>query len=317
MDAATLASALADGVALLRDLDAADASRADRVAVFERTHAALRPMLLTDHPPGSPRAERDLHFLHPDGGAISLSWREQDGSPWALLYADHWAAQYVFAIDDVPVTIRSALIALRCGVVRGTDVLETLVSQELVDREVRRHPTGVTDDELQAAVNDQRRALHLHDASAFRAWLDASGMTDAEFIEGAEGIVQRRKWAEALTAGVLQERFDASRAGFDRVTILEVTAHSEAAAGRLSVMSHAASPLAALGDHLADVAHARVRRCFGNRVPAPGGSTQLVLQLERTDAVLDDETTDAVREMLVREWLVERRAAVRVRWFWK
>jgi hypothetical protein len=318
MSSADLAAALAEGVALLRKIHADPVRQDEQLAAYRGRHAPFHPVLLTDQPPGSHRVERDLHFQHVELGGISLSWREQDGSPWALLYADHWAAQYVFSVNNAPVTIRGALAALRFIAGRAPDVLSQLIECELIDAAVRELAPQVSHEEIQSEVDRRRRALGLHEADRLKAWLSEVGMNEEAFIEAAAHDVQRRKWAEQLTADKLGARFAAAPSEFDRVTLIDVIARSPEAAERIREAVSNDAPWAVVDRFLSDIAHAELRRCFACEAAASTARDpcRVLLIVGHKPAHLDEHTASAIRERLVAEWVEEQRRSARIEWFW-
>lgn len=319
MSDSALATALADGVALLQHIHREPLTLGERLRAYQRDYAAWRPVVLTDHPPGSHRIERDLHLDHSELGGISLSWREQGGSPWALLYADHWAAQYVCTVNDSPVTIRTALNALRFGIRGAPDMLAKLVDHEIVGHAVRELDPIITTDEVQAEVNARRRDRGLHEAATFRAWLAESGMSEETFIESATQAVQRRKWVHATTADRVQARFDESPGDFDRLTRFEITATSSETAARIRTDAATESPWVILEKRMSEVRQAYLQRCFAfeTLLPPDENDCRVTLVIDRTAAILDADTASAIRDRLVHEWVGEQRRSVRIQWFWR
>ena len=318
MSSPDIAAALAEGVALLREIHRDPATQDEQLAAYRTRHAAFHPVLLTDQAPGSHRIERDLHFQHAELGGISLSWREQDGSPWALLYADHWAAQYVFSVNNAPVTIRGALTALRFIAGRTPYILSELTEGELIDAAVRELAPQVSQEEIQNEVDRRRRELGLHEADRLKAWLSEVGMNEEAFIEAAAHEVRCRKWAETLTADTLKARFDVAPSDFERMTLIDVTARSPEAAERIREAVSKNAPWSVVDRCLSDIAHAELRRCFAYEAAASAASNscRVLLVIEHKPAHLDDRTASAVRERLVGEWVEEQRRSARIQWFW-
>jgi hypothetical protein len=93
--------ALRTAVDLVRDLsrDRKDtaASKA-RFADWRSAHPGVPARLSVDCRPGWPFVEFDVLLEHPDGGTVGLTWRPDDGSPWTVAYADHWASNFVVTV---------------------------------------------------------------------------------------------------------------------------------------------------------------------------------------------------------------------------
>src|SRR5687767_453939 len=104
-----LNGALAHAVSFLQELPRRREEVTDaraRLEEFRQAHPGLRADLLVDQPPASPRADYDLLLGHPQGGTVALNWRADEGVPWAVDYADHWAANYVVTVNEKCVTVQ-------------------------------------------------------------------------------------------------------------------------------------------------------------------------------------------------------------------
>src|SRR5688572_5273927 len=127
--------ALSGAVSMLRELPrdrqaaphAASALHTLRVA-----HPGIDVELVVDQPPGSPRVDYDLVLGHPEGGTVGLCWRADDGVPWAVEYASHWAASFVVSVNKEHVPVQTALMFFRLAGRRVPDLMEELVDQTLV-----------------------------------------------------------------------------------------------------------------------------------------------------------------------------------------
>jgi hypothetical protein len=309
--------ALADGVDLLRAIDGDSAAADALMAAYRDRHPDVRCTILEDRPPGSTRTERDLHLVHPDVGGISIAWREQDGSPWAVTYADHWAAHYVLSVDARPVTIRGALLALRSGA--GPDVLGALVDEALIGTAVDALDPRLSDEQVQDEVDRARRALGLHQRTRFLSWLAEVGLDETEFVGLCTERVRRAAWEDVLTSGQIEERFTAARSDFDVVTVLEIIGCASSGAAHLRAALAQGSPWQALLERLPAgcTATVRTRRAF-ELGALPDVEAGIRIVVSRTPAEdLDAATVAAVRRVLVEAWLEERRAAARVHWYWR
>ena len=310
-----LGAALADGVELLRALAAGTVSEVRALEDFRRRHPGLRATVLVDRPPGSAREERDLHLEHDELGGVSLAWRAQDGAPWALLYADHWASQYVLSVNERPVTIREALVALRMEGTRSPDMVSALVARELISSAVDAMDPAVGPSELQAEVDAMRWRHGLRERTRLLAWLDEAGLTEEAFVDAAREAVRVHKWEDVLVAGRVAPRFAASTSRWERVTWIEMDEGEPAARLRAAV---------AAGERWTDTlallpvgGRATVVRGFEAEAHAAtaGGRARVIVQ--REPAVLDAATERAIRVALVREWVEAQRETARIVWYWR
>jgi len=93
---------LYDVVLLLKELPrqrSLSESARTRFKRFEKAHRGVRCNLRVDHPPGSNGVDYDILLGAPDGGTVAVSWRADEGVPWAVQYSDHWAANYVLTVN--------------------------------------------------------------------------------------------------------------------------------------------------------------------------------------------------------------------------
>src|SRR5262249_52159125 len=163
--------ALSGAVSLLRGLprerEGMPEGRA-RLEHFRREYPGVRADLLVDQPPASRQVDYDLMLSHPEGGTLALSWRADGGVPWAVQYADHWAANYVLTVDAREVTIQQALLFLKLTGDREPDLMTELVDQQLIAMAIDADPPPVSDEELQRAADEFRRASRLLNAESTR-----------------------------------------------------------------------------------------------------------------------------------------------------
>lgn len=311
-----LPAALADAVALLRALALEDADGAATLEAFRAAHPGFRATLCEDRPPGSGRVERDLHLEHEALGGVSVAWREQDGSPWALLYADHWASQYVLSVDERPVTIREALLTLRLEGARSPDLVTALVNRELVASAVAALDPPVSAAAVQAERDRLIRRHGLEEEEALEAWLRDMEMTRQDLAEVARESARTRAWEDAVTSGSVRARFEAAPGDWERVAFVDLTGGDAAEALREEVAG--GTPWTEALEALPPGAHVTVRSGFAGQVTRWGAEPgRACFVLSRWPAELDAATAAAIRRVLLEEWLEERRRQARIRWYWR
>ena len=336
---------LQEAAALARELprsyhDASEAQR--RTTAWQEQHPDVRVDLLVDRPPGSPRAEYDLLLGDPAGGTLALTWREEDGLPWAVSYADHWAANYVVTVDDgrgagvdgQGITVQQALLALQMSAEAHPSILDELVSYQLLLQAIERERPATTAEELQQAADAFRRQKGLHSAAETLRWLEELGMPLAQFESMLEVTVQARKVRQQVVAERIDAYFEEHSAEYDRLRVLQVRTPSLDVAEHLAARAHAVGLLAAAAPLFSNVAvpvEISVGTGFARTLPAElraaaSGETvgpflddrscQIAYVYGRQAASLDAETRAAVDEAVFQAWLAERRAAATVRWHW-
>ncbi|MFY0568498.1 TIGR04500 family putative peptide maturation system protein [Archangium lansingense] len=336
-DDSRLGPVLEQAATLLRELPHAyDAVREARrrVADWEAGHSGLHATLWVDQPPGSPRVDYDLLLSFPGDGSLGLSWRPDDGVPWTVCYADHWAANYVVTVNNQSLTVQQALMALRMGERSHPDMMTHLVNQLILFYVVEQERPSVTDPELQETADRFRQANGLHTAAATRRWLEELGLSQVRFEELIEKTAQSRKVRERVVAERLVSYFEAHRTDYDQVRLFEVNAPTAALTERMVAMAREIGLLAAteamsredsvrlegsLTTRFAGALHPALRVAQQGTVIGPygAGARSWVAQIHgREEARLEGATREAVQEAAFQEWLVEQRAVATVCWHW-
>ena len=152
--------ALSDSVALLQQLPRQRARVEDSRERFQRfrgSHPGMHCDLLVDQPPGSDTVDYDILLSTPNGaGTIALTWRPEQGLPWTVQYSDHWAADYVLSVNELHLSIQSALIYLDTVLDRRPHLREDLIDKLLTNEALDESPPAVAKREIDKAVNVTR-----------------------------------------------------------------------------------------------------------------------------------------------------------------
>ncbi|MGY2051390.1 TIGR04500 family putative peptide maturation system protein [Methylobacterium sp. JK268] len=329
---------LREAARLLRDLPPGRAGVPEaraRIAAWGAARPDLRPQLMVHREPGSARIEYDLMLDDPEGGTLGLCWRADDGVPWLVAQAQHWAANAVLTVDGESVTVQEALRQLRVSAQAHPDLVSDLIDQKILFAALRQDGPEVGAAELQEAADRFRAARGLHAAADMLRWLEESGLNAEQFEALLTLTVEVRRFKDALAEPQIAPRFEAERGRWDRVRLIEVEGLDAPAAAALLAQARevglaAAACAVAEGADLPRFGGALATR-FAHRLPeavreAPpgailgpfgsGGNLRLVEVLGRAPAALDEETRGALREEIVAAWLAERRAAAQVEWHW-
>lgn len=329
--------ALADAVALLRELPRARARLPDARVRFERfrgEHPAVPAQLLIDRAPGAPEVDYDVLLEHPDGGTIAVCCRPDDGVPWFVEYADDLTASLALTVNRRRVTAPRAMLLLKLAGREHPDLLTELVDQQLIAEALEADPPEVSDEELQRASDAFRRRNGLLSADATHRWLRELNLSVADFEDLLTGVVQRRKHETRITDGRVRPYFESHREDFEIVQALRVRVPDQAIAARLVTAAreaglYAATTTAQAADqdprleatlaswHARDLPGvlraARPGTLVGPASDATGCWVAEVLR--RAPARLDAATRAHIRARLLREWLDERRARAAVSWY--
>ena len=331
-------SILKEAALLLRNLPTSDNHIPEvrqRIAHWKQQHPDLRADLAIDRPPGSDRAEYDLLLGDPNGGTLALSWRPDDGTPWSVCYADHWAANFVLSVDRRHVTVQQALQILRVAGEAYPDLLTELVDFQLVMKTAEEEGIAVSDDELQHAVDAFRARNNLYSAAAMRSQLEQLRLSWDMFEETVRTAALRRKVRDHVTSDGIESYFESHREMYDRVCVLQVRLTDAEPSQQLIAAARERGLLTATETLLKTKPCSRLSSTLATRYacalpssldstrpgeivgPVCEGREYLVAEvLRREGAELDRETREVVREAIYREWLSEKRASAAIQWHW-
>ena len=327
---------LTDAVALLRQLPRDRKLAEDVRARFQRFRAAHRGVrcdLLVDQPPGSNQADYDILLGAPDGGTVAVSWRRDDGVPWTVQYADHWAANYVLSVGDLHTSIQSALIYLNVVLNRQPNLMKDLVDKSLVQQAIRESPPRVSDKEIQRAVDSFRASHGLHRASDTRRWLEEMNLTTEALRELAAYNVRAANLKKRVTARRLRPYFEAHRQDLDVLTVFRVQASSRAAAAKLAqnakrgglwaALQKRGSPASTVKGQLATLHACELPSPFAglsaHAIAGPyrsDGEYWVGQVLQKKAARFDAVTRAKIEDLLFDDWLAEQRKRASLRWHW-
>jgi len=212
------------------------------------------------------------------------------------------------------------------------DAIEaTLIRQNAASRGI-----GVSDEELQQAADTFRVARDLHDVEATKTWLEARSLSYEDWELLLEDQIIAHKLREALVASRVEQYFAEQRLSFDTATISRLVSKEEGIARELraQIVDDAADFHALAREHSIDASRlaggyvGQVRRSDLEAVveaaifsAKPGkiiGPTktdegwELIKVESLHPAVLDDSLREAIKSLLFREWLNERRRNTRI-----
>lgn len=331
-----LETVLAKAIALLRKLPRDREAVAEAYTLLNELRGAypgIRMDLLVDLPPGSAEVDYDFLLEHPEGGTLALNWRADEGTPWAVEYADHHAANYVVTVNDEPVTVQQALLLLRLMEQQRPGLMDEMIDAQLINQAIRKEPPPVSAGELQRAADAFRTAHGLTRAEAFWRWLDTMGLSMKRFESVMEWIVQREKLQERITEDDIEVYFYSNQNSLERVKVFRVELPDQVLASRLVKMAGERDLVQAACMHLAQgaVLTASLENCTAANLPdelinvstgslagpVAGESTFWIAQvLRREPPQLDLTTRRFIRERLFDQWLDELRQKATVRWHW-
>ncbi|MEU5097954.1 TIGR04500 family putative peptide maturation system protein [Streptomyces sp. NPDC020996] len=334
-------AALAEAVTLLRALPRRRESlpgarrTAEHWAADVRRRGGPAAVLVVDEPPGTPLVDYDLLIDHPDGGCVAVNHQAEDGLPWAVDHSTHWAAGRVLTVDGLhSVSIPAALYVLRAAGLPDRTLHDQLVDHVLLLADAHADPQPASPAEVQAATDDFRRRLGLHNRDALFAWLDSLGLTRAAFEQQMteEALVARLRRRIAETQA--HDHLRTHERDFEHVHAVWATARQAAllaplaeagSAEEFAVFARAAADAGAplrvtAGTSLPDGLPLPLRDlAAGTLVPRPvrhDGELLVGAVLSRRPAPHDDDTLAAAGRAAVAAWLAERRSRAQITWHW-
>lgn len=328
--------ALADAAALLQQLPRGRHETRlarEQFASLRTSHPDLMPQLVAHPVPASSTVDYDVLLTRAGAGTLSLTWRADDGVPWAPEHADHWAANFVLSVDAFSVSIQSALLYLNGVVAQRPRVMERLVNRALFDIAIAGEDIEVSDQDVEEAVEEFRRTQELHTGAATQQWLDERQLSMAALREMVRDSAVARKFKDGLTHGSIEPYFSAHRAEFDRVRVLSVENLPASSAQQFANAWRATQACPALVNPAVADCTARLdtwramdlgpefaAAAVGEVVgPVEGeleGESSVGQVLAREAAVLDADTRARIHELLLDAWVTERRAAANIQWHW-
>jgi parvulin-like peptidyl-prolyl isomerase len=117
--------------------------------------------------------------------------------------------------------------------VKMKGVCRQIISQKLVGRAAVERKISVTEDEIQAEADRQRRTLQLEKASDTLAWLSDQMILPEDWEAGIRDRILADKLAEALFSSEVEKYFAENRLDFERVLLYQIVVPYERLAREL------------------------------------------------------------------------------------
>jgi putative peptide maturation system protein len=231
--------------------------------------------------------------------------------------------------------VQEALFFLKMSRDKFPDLMEQIVEQQLIAMSIEADPPSVSQAELQDAADTFRSSRGLLKAEAMQRQLQEWGLTPVQFQEMVKQAIEREKLQDAVTERDIEPFFIANMGGFERIQYFRVTVPTARLAESLA--RHAAeaglmtAAIALVGDPAAVGVQTEFTSRFARDLPGDlavalpeviigptreSGTWSLSQVFARQPATLDDETRGAVRQLLYRRWLQQRREGATVEWHW-
>lgn len=271
-------------------------------------------------------------------GTYTVSFAPADGSPWPLRGVHRWNEGDLLRVNGTTLRVQQAIASLDFLWERD-DLLDHLVNVCLVDEEIAaRSPVPVNDADLQARLDEFRRAQGLFTAADTHQWLAQHGMSHRQL---------ERRLADALRVELLAEEVvgdavaDYLKAGKSNLGIFPAMLASARSHEDLHELTHQTANMASwMTWAVTPRGDRREVRCYRihafDAAPSlavlasddvPVGTVSQVFPYRDAHALAcklgpteqpepSPELTRRVRDRLFADWLAERRRCADVEWYW-
>jgi putative peptide maturation system protein len=284
-------------------------------------------------------------LLHETGGAdtVVIAHCPDLGAPWAMRGVQRHSEADLVKVDGTMVRVDQA-IQLMDFLWDDVHMANGLVDASLLQQAYEEHQIHVSDDDLQAAMDDFRRRRGLRTREQTLDWLHRHGTTQERLEFFVADRARRDLLRDRVTRDGLEAWFEAHREALASVVlaVVEMADGAQAQALRDRAGDTEAGLFRAACDRLVGLAGSaashgqellQVRRRW--ELPAalareafsrPMGTVigpveddgvfRVACVIARHAAVLDDETHEHARRRMFDAWLDERRRRATIEWYW-
>jgi putative peptide maturation system protein len=243
--------------------------------------------------------------------------------------------QTALTVNGEPTTLGELLTVARWR--EQLQFLDAAVEAALIRQAAAEEGLEVSEEELQQAANAFRTERSLHSATATRAWLDARGLTMAQWEQGLTQEILRAKLRERLIAPKVEPHFAEHRFAYDTATLSRIVASAEGITRELRAQVveegadfHALSrrysedaETRPAGGYLGEIRRKQLEATLQASVfGAKPGQVVGPFRIEKRwhlllvealhPATLDEPTRETIAEQLFAEWLQARRDSAEI-----
>lgn len=339
-----IAAAYLDALPWLQGVDGLAPSEAEaRLPELRARHGGLQIDLVWEREPYADTVGYELLLHDADGTTVSVAHCPDRGLPWPLRGIQRHSEAHLVRVNGTMMRIEQA-IQLLDFIWRDVRLADTLVDAILLQQHYEAHDIGVSDEQLQAGMDEFRRRRGLHTAAQTQQWLRRHGITQGRLEFFVADRVRHDNLREAVVGPTIAEYFAAHRDEFERIVFADLTTGDRSSAIAIAERARAGTGgiLDAARELLLDPARAptslgqellQVRRRW--ELPEPLARALLVgpedtvigpidvagvfhvLSLSaRQPATLDAPTREHVAQRMFAAWLAARRSEAVVEWYW-
>jgi putative peptide maturation system protein len=308
-----------------------------RVRALAKRHEAVEFDLLWKHQPFDGSVDYDALLEIPGHGSVSLRLSPKTTLPWPLRDVHRYDEGDLLRVNGERLQCGEAMLLID-GIWQEQDLLGRLIDACLL-REAT-EGESVSDEQLQAALDEFRRQRGLFTAKDTTVWMAEHGLDHARLEEYLSEQITIDHLRERVTGNDVAAYFTKHQAALARTVATRVrtkthdfgqsiVAHSRAH-GESLWQAAVAVGVGREDDLLAvDTVRARVGELPPSvrvAVELPVGEASDPVEIDgewwtlqpvaSEPAVLDDATGRYCAEQLFRTWLAERRAEAEIEWYW-
>lgn len=290
--------------------------------------------------------DRSVHYdtlLHlPGEGTVSLSFCPERTLPWPMRGVHRWSESDLLRVNNTVLTVADAIANLDF-IWDEIPLVNRLIDVCIIREFIERNSIDISDEDLQRAMDDFRKAHKLYKAEDTYRWMERRGITHEKLERLIADSATVTKLREQIAAGGVGDYFEKHREDFDTSRIARFDVGNQEIAQQIweKIRSGATDFYEAMQSHFLAEERAQpasfgmfsvVRR--GQISPslqeaifaaAPGEVIEPVLAAESwaiirvlsfAPARLDEPARTAIKTILFEQWLAECRQAATIEWYW-
>jgi putative peptide maturation system protein len=265
-------------------------------------------------------------------GTLSLAFCPDRGLPWPLRGVQRWSEFEMLRVNQTLLRVDEAIDMIDF-IWNEAPILRRLIDTCLIREALDRDPIEVSDDELQAMMNDFRRTRGLLSPDAMVAWMAENGIDQLHLEQHLEWEAKVSRLRRTVAEGAIEDELASRRSSFDVAHAAELSfdrleeaerVADELRAGRGDFFEHASRSFVERGRGALFVKH--TRGSLGALFDVPLGAIvgpvpkDREYRIYRVLAVRPAELDDSTRELIERElfdrWLEKKRRTARIEWNW-
>jgi putative peptide maturation system protein len=314
-----------------------------RLQSLRKRHPDLSLDLLLEEQVYDQSVHYDVLIRRAGEATVSMSYCPERAVPWPLRGVHRWSEGDLVRVNTKTLQVDQAMACLDF-IWDEAPVIEQLINVCLIQEELDREPINLSDADLQEAMDHFRSAKKLFKAEDTLRWLERHGMTHEKLEQYVADNALVPKLRDRIAGDRVEEYFHQHQADFDTAWVarFEVPDPSKAGefgeqirTGRLDFFA-VAERLFFESVQRSATPEAGLFAVIQRREAAPNLREQLFQAqpgqmvgpievdsrhiLMRVIAInpgrLDARTGTAIKNIIFKDWLAERRQEAKIDWCW-